>query len=257
MKKIVKGKKNTSIFIFGSCVTRDAFEFVKNNYSIVKYISRISLATAFQEKTVLSKQKFKNFKDIAIIPEDDDVSKFHLKCLSIDFFKNSYKYISEKKFDIFIIDLIDERFKIASKDNSLHTYSVLGKKIHHHFGYQVILHGFDSDFKFAKWKEGVDILYGILLSKNCKIVLNKVFWAKSCNDTTMDIDIDIINRSNLLLSKMYQYIEENYKERTHIIEYDESLFVSDVNHKWGHAAFHYTSPAYEHFISQLTEISTH
>ncbi|HDL5870270.1 TPA: hypothetical protein PXF52_002553, partial [Mannheimia haemolytica] len=81
------------ILIFGSCVTRDAFTFDKNNlFTLVRYFARSSLATAFDSLKVEDKYT-KKLK-----------SAFQQKIVGADLSKEFRNYVTQQDFDYLVID---------------------------------------------------------------------------------------------------------------------------------------------------------
>lgn len=241
-------KDGTKILIWGSCVSRDAFDFVNNPHQVIKFISRQSFATGLDDRGIEAKdfldKKKKEAKD----------KKYFLKCLESDFLKLSKDEIIKTDFDVFVLELIDERFRIAQCNSGLYTYSTTGKTVEYHRVEKITLHDFDSDFKFELWSKGIMKLFSLLKEKNIKIILNKVYWTHNTSDSFSKEKLSDIVRNNMFLDKLYNFIEEKYGNIIEIISYPTGVFEADVNHKWNHEPFHYTLPTYEYFMQQFNEI---
>lgn len=107
------------VFILGSCVSRDAFalEESKEQYSVVNYIARTSFASSFHSQKTIN-------VDTSTIP-----SIFQKRMVENDLFKLTENAIKNTEFDILLVDLIDERFRLfISEDGEIFTISSELKK---------------------------------------------------------------------------------------------------------------------------------
>lgn len=128
-----------SVFIQGSCVTRDAFEFNKENFNLVHYGARSSLATlAFNSP----KYEF-NLNAIN--------SNFQKRMVEDDIKRNVLNNIESKDFDILILDFIDERDGLVNINN---------------YGWVTN----SSEFKYTKYYELKDVKIDNKLSLKSKHV---------------------------------------------------------------------------------------
>lgn len=229
------------IFILGSCVTRDPFELAIKKYDIT-YLARTSFASAFQ------KQKVYNI-DISNIP-----SAFQRKMVENDLAKNTESLITSTKPDWLLIDFIDERFNLFSSNNGeIFTLSPeLTNNCSHNKEGEVILS--NSDEFFELWATGWDKFIEIAKNNNLldKIIINKVFWTNKNNKNGNVVPHKYenwIDENNKWLNKLYQYIEK--QSNVKIIEYPESLLISDHNHKWGMQPYHYIAESQLYFLEKL------
>lgn len=191
------------VFILGSCVSRDAFalEESMDKYSISTYIARTSFASSFHDKPT------KNI-DLSSIP-----SSFQRRMVENDILKQTKDRIKEMKFDILLVDLIDERFRLfLSDDNELFTISAELKKFCSFRRPGVMLNPGDDEF-FERWKLGWQSFLDLVKSQNLldKVVVSKIFWAtKSFNGQEYN-EIENqqwIDENNQWLNRMYHYIAE-------------------------------------------------
>ncbi len=102
--------------IFGSCVTRDAFEFGQPNPG--KERVSIYLARTTVNSCLSTPVPFKN------LFAAERQQKFEERCVIDDIFKRHFDALREKPFDYLLLDLIDERHPIISVDGSYLCYSV-------------------------------------------------------------------------------------------------------------------------------------
>lgn len=233
------------VFILGSCVSRDPFETDhKQDFEIVSYYARTSLASLSAPPHI----------DTKIV--NNITSKFQRRMVLADMEKTVLKDVLNKNYDILLIDLIDERFDLSIYKKSIHTISSEYKKgLYSPNNYKIV--GRYSENKTAYWKEGFDKLIAILKSNNTldKLVINKVYWTETSNSevTFEQYSYQQIEESNNYLNIMYEYIKNHYPE-IKFIEHSDNELIADVEHKWGHAPFHYVNAFSEKQIKQLLKI---
>lgn len=241
--------KDFTIDIFGSCVSRDLFEFEKTeNFKIGNYVARESILSAVSA---------------AVEYDEENIqlqSVFQKRMVQLDLSSNGLDYLQEAKSDYFIIDLIDERFDLGQIGNSFFTLSnefVLSKVIKPE-SYQVI----KKDNKFFEHLEAIiyqsidefcDKILKIYTPNH--IILHKAYMVNyyiDKNGETKKFPKQYLysnKRINDILNKMYAYIEEKIPEAIVIDISDQ--FGADENHKWGLAPKHYQK---EYYIAVLNEI---
>ncbi|WP_086250937.1 DUF6270 domain-containing protein [Campylobacter devanensis] len=228
----------SKLLIFGSCVSRDALEYDKDNsFELVGHFARSSFASLISKPCV----------DLEVINSIE--SKFQKQMVLQDMDKSFYHYIKNNEFDILLVDLIEERFHLVlNEDGSMLTYSAEYKNAQKN---NVKLLNRYHEKKFNLWFSGFSRLISILksLNKLDKIYINEVFWSNNLNL----ISQDYLEQSNAFLSKMYEKIRE-YIPKSQFITYDNNLFYCNENHKWGGAPYHYCDEFYQSTIEQLKKI---
>ena len=94
--------------IFGSCVSRDIFNYISNpDIKVGNYLGRNSILSL----------NMKPFNKSCFRIDRIDNLKWEERMIIIDANKQGYHYITEKA-DYLLIDLMDERFGILYNDNS-------------------------------------------------------------------------------------------------------------------------------------------
>lgn len=102
------------INIYGSCVSRDIFEWDKEKqFSIPVYVARTSILSNLNT----------NIWNINSTDINLD-SPFQKEAVMTDLNKTVYDKFKSNMSDYLLIDFIDERFRIAKMDNLYATYSV-------------------------------------------------------------------------------------------------------------------------------------
>lgn len=228
----------TKIFIYGSCVTRDAFNTpeAKQRFEIVEYIARSSLGSLATEPCI----------DNAILTKIQ--SNFQRRMVEYDMNKQLFTRIAQCQFDILLIDLIDERFDLLEVGaNQILTYTneyVSGGGMA--TSGRLIKNG--SQEYISLWKQGVTKLFDAL-SKNGlinKVKINQITWMypfQDINEHTKFTDERIVKNNNLL-KLMYRELRMLFPESSFIV-YSDSVLKADINHKWGLSPFHYIPELYQ------------
>jgi hypothetical protein len=225
------------VLIFGSCVSRDAFEYAEpGEFEIIGYYARSSLASlATQPK--IDKEILKKIE-----------SKFQRKMVEADMAKTFWQVLDEAEFDIFVMDFIDERFHLLEQnDGAISTISTEYKNALNGEmpGHQI---SNMSDKKFELWAKSFQKLIGKLTHRKIvtKLVINKVFWSNKTDSgaSISGFTLEQINNTNAFLNKLYLEAEK-FITPSFFIEYKENLLYCDSNHKWGIAPFHYNDSFYK------------
>lgn len=97
--------------IFGSCISRDPFEFESNNHNVGKYIARSGLVSSVHPKKFDDSFNF------------DLGNNFRNRCLNEDLQKDFKNYTKETNSKALIVDLIQERYGLNQYEGGYYTYS--------------------------------------------------------------------------------------------------------------------------------------
>lgn len=211
------------ILIFGSCVTRDAFTFDKNNlFTLVRYFARSSLATAFDSLKVEDKYT-KKLK-----------SAFQQKIVGADLSKEFRNYVTQQDFDYLVIDFINYRYDIFQFNNKSKVLLTAELKqtdfLKRNQSKGIVIEG-GSDEWFDEWKKGC--IEFIELAKNQdflhKIILNKVMWTNQLANGEKFIEDDKIEKANTFLERQYEFISK-FIPQENIITYSSELFKANKDY---------------------------
>ena len=94
---------STSIFIYGSCVSRDAFNFAEEgDFQIVDYYARSSLVSALAPPL-----------SPAMYPLEKITSNFRRRSVERDISKTLLHALAQKSYHILLIDFVDERLHLV------------------------------------------------------------------------------------------------------------------------------------------------
>lgn len=232
------------VLIYGSCVSRDIFNFDSaKKFVIVDYIARSSLASSFGSGPVED-----SFSERLASP-------FQRKLVRCDFEKTFPKNLRGLSFDIFLFDLIDERFSLFHFDDGrLCTISSelasAGFKGSSMTG-NVVASGTDSFFSL--WEAGWQVFVAELRSMGClsKLRINKVFWSSHKEDGTLfEVGADEVRKRNAFLDVLYARIALDVPSEQ-FYSYSGASMVGAVEHKWGPSPFHYVDAYYLDALGHL------
>ncbi|WP_457962750.1 DUF6270 domain-containing protein [Arthrobacter sp. D1-29] len=224
------------VFIYGSCVSRDAFQF-PHALHLVDYVARSPLGSAFAEIPSTT-----DFRTAAIS------SSFQRRMVEIDLKKELSSILRHSEYDLLLLDLIDERIPLMNYGHSVVAYSSelqsTGLTVE-----EKSLIGMGTDEYFARWLEGLSKLLAICPAS--KIVVNKVWWAVTDSAGALLPNQGYIKTNNEILERLYAELGRYPEIR--FIEYPANVLVADARHKWGAAPYHFITRASTHLLGILAE----
>lgn len=154
------------ICIFGSCVSRDIFEYDEyKSFELVGYYARSSFASlssnAMIEQDVL----------------DNIQSPFQKRMVLQDMNKSFIDRIKRNDFDFLLIDFIDDRFHFYKLSNdSIVTLSNEYKKAKGKLYSSNMIYS-KSQEHINLWRKGIEKVYEDLQKIQHRIILNKVYYS--------------------------------------------------------------------------------
>ena len=236
-----------SILIFGSCVSRDILNYPNANtqLALVDYYARCSLAS-------LGAQPIEMPSVVQNIS-----SKFQRRMVERDIRKDFLSDLTRLRFDVLLIDLIDERFNLyVEPDGRACTLSS-----------ELVSSGFPKDSDrgsriysgseefWRLWEAGWLILVNKLrgLGVLDRLRVNQVYWGSRTENggnfephhSSRQIDL-----ANQFLDRMYQRISADILSEQ-FLRFDHGVMTGSITHKWGISPFHYADAYYHAAIQQL------
>lgn len=250
------------ISIFGSCVSRDLLEYDESKRLLLKtYIARQSIVSAVSAPVSIEKEAI------------DLTSHFQKECVYNDFKKNTMEVLKQDESKYLLIDLIDERFKLAvckgsNGQKSYVTYSaylqeseyikfpkLIEKKKKKWFREQYFIQhkSLDKYMKeFCKQILGIYAQENIIIHR-CKLL--PFYLDKNNQIKQFDKNYLLYNQiTNELLSYMYNYLEA-YMPKAKVIDICDKYY-ADENHKWGLSPMHYEKEYYKEIFSIILKYTT-
>jgi len=238
--------KPIKILIYGSCVSRDIFNFYEaSSFSVVNYFARSSLISVYGEKVV----KGEYIEKLE--------SPFQQKIVAADLDKHFVEKIGMEDFDLLLLDFIDERFNlyrfengaICTLSNELLSTGCLDEEKG-----KVIFSG--SDEFLVLWEKAWNtfVEHMKLLKIFHKVRLHKTYWCygdaggKNYED---QYSISKITEANSFLDKLYLIAQKDLDVRQ-VITYKEKP-VGAIEHKWGRSPYHFTDQYYIDMIKLLAD----
>lgn len=230
-----------SVFVYGSCVSRDPFDCASISLDVVGYVARCSLGSAFLPP--LSSEQ--------LLPEVDKLkSQFQKRMLRIDAEKSLEGLLRSSNYDVLVVDFVDERLNTIQVGASALTESAELKET----GYDA-----PADDVCEPWSEtGLALrLQGIqaltrIVDPN-KIIVNRVYWATVDTDGVPFPRSRWFDRNNRLLYDLYKEIEKIPGVR--FIDYPGGAPMAAAKHKWGRQPYHYSELANDHFLAELKRLT--
>ncbi|MCQ4239548.1 DUF6270 domain-containing protein [Stutzerimonas stutzeri] len=233
--------------IFGSSVTRDAFEFVdKTACELVRYFARSSLGSAYAEGKIES-------IDVSRID-----SEFQRGIVCADLNKEFRKFLDSGDFDCLIYDPIDERFDLLLLESE--GLCTLSNELKQAFEDKGEVDGrrlaSGSEEFYERWEDGWSKLIAQLdsLGKRAALRINKVLWADSTvegENFEPNYDAAAIKGANEFLGRVYSRMLRDIPHEQ-FFEFTPELLIGANEHKWGKSPFHFVD-AYYRSLAHLLE----
>jgi hypothetical protein len=237
-----------SIAILGSCVSRDAINFIEG-LKVSTYLARMSLISLYAKPWA-----FEATEDELIV---EGKGEFENRMLRHDLCKTASEALRSSEPAPLLIDFIDERFDVFVDGETALTRStplMLTK-------YGKALAGPDVYRRhhartLPLWEKAADRFLADIAGR--KVILHRALWASHYrNDDTGEIcsfddkDLESVALHNRLLDHYYDYIEQRHGSVVSIRPEPEFVY-SDFAHRWGRDFFHF-SPDYYGDIAKKIE----
>ena len=251
----------TKIGIWGSCVTRDIFRSVFNNYKghfeIVYDLERISLISLMGYGHVF---EF-NEDDIRICPLNNK-NKYRSELLRRDLSKEYLKILGENIDYLIIDEFFEAYFGVIKMHDTYITYNYWDypdTKFYESINKENIL-TLNNNFLeyYALWKYNCDQFFDYFHKNfpNVKIILNKVKLTSKIlkDDGSYYIDEEF-QRNEEIFNPLISLLE-NYLEKYHdvlIVDCTDDVVVNE-NHIWGKCEVNYHDDFYINAFEKILEI---
>ena len=236
--EMLKQENPTRISILGSCVSRDILNFDNTaQFELVDYYARSSLASLGTKPSNVN---------------DDDLSRitspFQRCMVARDIQKSFFRDVLQaKKFDVLLIDLIDERFDLYEMAPG--SFVTLSSELFssglvttaQRASENWVVSG--SDRHRRLWVEGMERLFSEfkILNLTDRVVINRVFWADSLQDGSplpASFSTVVIKQANINLAWMYEQLER-FLAPNKWLYFPDSVLRANPQHQWGVSPFHY------------------
>lgn len=233
-----------NVFIFGSCVSRDAIELSRPNFKIVDYYARSSFYSLGAKAATYDYSFIENIS-----------SAFQKNMVRRDLSKSFFLESFPEDVDLVLVDFIDERCGLALiDDNSIATISKeFSSIIDVNLKYEKISN--NNDLYYAGFENGFLKFLNHLGEKKKNIRIIRAYWAKidSQGNTLDRLSPEAIDKQNRKLDKLYG-IAEKYLDHSQFINIKPESLVIDSEHRWGPAPFHYVTDFYREVLISITDM---
>jgi hypothetical protein len=243
-----------SFAIFGSCVTRDAFELggpAAAGHRIAIYLARTTINSCLATPVPVT----------SLFPLGRR-EKFEERCVVHDIFKLHFDVLREKPFDYLLLDLIDERHSIITVDGSYLCYSVPFLRMAQEFKLDAAKFERRAprdpgvvEETLANIPRFLERLRYIVDPR--RIILHEAYWATSFIDTEgtlrpfqNEVEIAFVND---ILAAYYERIKSEGELIS--ISLPQDVRLADEKHRWTLAPFHYADIYYRTFMTELGRLT--
>lgn len=234
------------ILMFGSCIARDIIEvgLEKGLLKLPRCFARSSIASLASPAAV----------DENLLARI--ASPFQQHCVRADMDKSFLQVLATEEFDIFLIDLAEERFALLETEQG--NLLTLSDEYMAHLD-STPIQGTTiepgSVPYYEKWHQGWYHIESILKQRNAlsKVRILRFFMTNQINNGEL-IDkhrqYPFARQNNLLLSH-YEFLERILPAEC-VINIPADLLLADPNHKWGLSPMHYIADMYHYALEHIT-----
>lgn len=238
-------------FIYGSCVSRDTFEYLPASFTLRKYVARQSLASAFTEAGHLKRE----LTPIA--------SAFQRNMVHGDLEGSLARQLREISgdVDLLLVDLVDERGGVIDVGGAFVTklnefWQAGGREATAHRPHLA----FGSEEHFILWSDGarqfLELLEDLGLAR--RTVVLRTPWASRYDDgEPLAVPTWMMSPAEAD-AKYARYFAVFESAGITCIDLPEDLARTPVDHQWGPSPFHYVADAYtvlaEHIVARVEEL---
>lgn len=236
-----------NVFIWGSCVSRDTFGFLPEDFTLKRYVARQSLISAGTNASSVRSQI------------TDPASKFQARMILGDLTGDLYRSLEQHaaETDIVLVDLVDERGGVidfgAAYATKLSEFWGAGGRDASRGASQI---PFGTDEHFALWQEGARRFVGALRAAELlphTLVLHAP-WASEF-DTGEQLEIQSWMKDPATANQEYtRYVTFLRDCGLQVAELPPELAKTSKDHQWGPSPFHYQNSAYEYFANAITSV---
>lgn len=239
-----------TVSIFGSCISRDALEYDgERRLRLATYLARQSLFSAAAPPVPFSEDEICN------------ASSFRRSMVAHDLRKDAFQVFREDQSEYLMIDLIDERFKVAEFRGSVVTVS-------NEFTESGILGGeelrfYEKRIDDPRFLEAIDLFCQRVheLYPDERVIIHwgrflDRYRTKEGGMARFPIRTCVQNKkNNTLLAWMYSRLQKNLPG-AYVIDICEN-YLCDETHKWGLNPIHYEPDYYREVLRRIVEYMSH
>lgn len=235
------------VLLYGSCVSRDMYEHLGPEYTLLEYSARQSLISTTTPAVHL--------------PGKVDLrSSFQRRMVVNDFDSSIGSTLAERAsdIDVLVLDLVDERLGVVAVGGGRYltrSQELLDSHLLERLPHASPMIPFGSNDHFALWVPAASAFIG-LLQQTGLVARTLLIEATFASHTDVGTPANKWwKRPARHWNKAYERYYKLFKDagiRTHVIG-DEAIAASD--HKWGPAAYHYVDDAYLSIVRTIDEMT--
>jgi len=232
------------ILMLGSCIARDVIDvgLDRGVLAIPTCFARSSIASLSSQPAIDEPL----LKRIA--------SPYQERCVRADMDKSFLQVLEKEEFDIFLIDLAEERFPLLENDKGQLLTLSDEYVAHAEKPFRGTLIEGGTARYYEKWHQGWYQIETILKQRNffSKIRVLEFFLTNRINNGELisKSHHNPFARQNELLRSHYDFFRKNLSPEC-IVSFSPELLVADQNHKWGLSPMHYISSMKEYALEQI------
>lgn len=240
------------VLIYGSCISRDSLELApKQGIQLAGYSARSSLVSAFARRPTGLSGTAAQVR-----------SSFQRRMLEADAQKELPKVLRSLPYDLLLVDIVDERFNVLAKGEERLTDSPALRESNFLAGrasaWRRIYSG--SDEHFNGWVDALDRMLNTVagLPGPIPVAFLDAGWATTIEGPETDQSLSHAGRDPEEANDLYARYREYFCSKIpqeQVIRPPAKVTVSDPNHKWGLAPFHYVQGFYDFVGNRLSEIA--
>lgn len=225
--------------IWGSCVSRDMFQYVLPQFRPELYVARQSFISADNK---VAPPPIKHGLD----------SKFQARLLEGDFAGNALESIINSAPEVLLLDLVDERLGVLAHEDGFITRS---KELLSSTWWNEVKSAdwikFGSMRHFNLWKPRAELIINLLRSElpDTRIYAFDVPFA--LRDLLEKHTSPSLGRTASSWNRQYRKYFKTLSKQLEIITISPTDAIAHPNHKWGPAPFHYVQSTYEKMFAEL------
>lgn len=235
----------TRVLIYGSCVSRDTFQFLPDGHRLLAYVARQSAISVGAPAQGLQG---------ALI---DLPSAFQNRMVAGDVRGDLMEVVERlaPQVDLLLLDLIDERGGVIAIGGGYVTKLAemwaAGGRTATRGGRHI---PFGSDEHFTLWTPAVESLVKHLrdLDLLARTVVLRTPWADLLADGGPVLIPDWMTLPAVANAQYARYFEHLEQLGLTILELPKDLARSTADHQWGPSPFHYTADAYQFLAAGIT-----
>lgn len=241
------------VLIHGSCVSRDSLELApRQEIQLGGYSARSSLVSAFARRPT-------NLSGASALVR----SSFQRRMLEADAQKSLPNVLRSVPYDLLLVDIVDERFNVLARGEERLTDSPGLRESEFVAKRSAAWRRIDSgsDEHFEGWANALDRMLNVAatLPRPVPVAFLDAGWATTVDGSRTDSPSHA-GRTPQEANALYERYREYFCAKIpagQVIRPSVNLTVSDPEHKWGLAPFHYVQGFYDFVGNRLQEISRH